>query len=67
MIQFLNIIILLSFILTFLTLIAGLIVTAKSGDDSAKINKYMKYRVYFQSLAIFILIVSMLIKKQISG
>lgn len=67
MLQFLNIIIGLSTLVVFLTLIAGLIVTARSGNDMTKINKYMKYRVYFQFLAVFILIAAILIEKQISG
>lgn len=52
--------------MTFFTLIAGLIYTARSGEDKDnKINKFMKFRVYFQFLAIVVLMVSIYIKKQL--
>lgn len=68
MISFLNFLILAAIVLTFVTLIAGLVYTAKSGDDKAnKINKFMKYRVYFQFISIIILIVSIYLKKKLIG
>ena len=66
MIAFLNFLIVTTIIITILTLIAGLIFTAKAGDDSEnKINKFMKYRVYFQFLAIVILVISIYVKNQL--
>lgn len=68
MITVLNVIIFLMVILTFLSLIAGLLHTAKAkeGEDN-KINKFMRYRVFLQLFAIVILIAAIYIKKQISG
>lgn len=68
MIGFLNFIILTTIIVTFVTLIAGLIYTARAGEDkSNKINKFMKYRVYFQSVAILILVIAIFLKKKLMG
>ena len=68
MITFLNIIVVITILATFITLIAGLVFTARSGDDEDnKINVFMKYRVYLQFLAIIILIASIYLKKQIIG
>ena len=66
MITLLNCLIIFTIVMTFFTLIAGLVYTARSGDDKDnKINKFMKFRVYFQFLAIIILMVSIYIKKQL--
>ncbi len=66
MIALLNCLIIFTILITFFTLIAGLVYTARSGDDKDnKINKFMKFRVYFQFLAIIILMVSIYIKKQL--
>ncbi len=68
MIFFLNLIILLMVVLTFLSLIAGLLYTAKSKNDpSNKINKFMRYRVFLQFFAIVILVIAIYAKKQIIG
>lgn len=68
MIGFLNFIILTTIIVTFVTLIAGLIYTARAGEDkSNKINSFMKYRVYFQSVAILILVIAIFLKKKLMG
>lgn len=68
MIGFLNFLIVTTIVFTFLTLIAGLIFTAKSGDDPGnKINKFMKYRVYFQLVSIVILMIALYYKQQLSG
>jgi hypothetical protein len=67
MVGLLNFIILVTIIITFATLIAGLVYTARSGDNKGKINSFMKYRVYFQAVAILILIISIYLKKQIVG
>ena len=54
--------------LTFLSLVAGLLYTAKSNDDPTnKINKFMRYRVTLQFFAIVILLIAMLAKDQIIG
>ncbi len=63
----LNIIILLMVIITFLILITGLIKTAKSENTGETTNKFMRYRVYFQLIAIIILIVAIYAKKQLVG
>ena len=66
MITLLNCLIIFTIVMTFFTLIAGLVYTARSGDDKDnKINKFMKFRVYFQFLDIIILMVSIYIKKQL--
>ena len=68
MIGFLNFLIVVSVLSVFIILIAGLIHTAKSDDDSSKnINKFMRYRVYFQFVAVVILIISIYLKKNIVG
>ena len=68
LIPFLNFLIFSTVIITFLTLIAGLIYTSKSGEDSSnKINKFMRYRVYFQFLAIVILVVAIYYKQKLVG
>ena len=68
MIAFLNFLIITTIIITFLTLIAGLIFTARAGDDSKnKINKFMKYRVYFQLVSIVILMGALFYKQQLGG
>ena len=55
-------------LLTFFTLIAGLIYTSKTEDDgNNKINKFMRYRVYIQFATILILILAIYAKKQITG
>ncbi len=68
LVTLLNIIILLMVFITFFILITGLIKTARSdassGDDT---NKFMRYRVYFQLVAIIILIIAIYTKKQIVG
>ena len=54
--------------LTFLSLVAGLLYTAKSNDDPTnKINKFMRYRVTLQFFAIVILLIAMIAKDQIIG
>jgi Na+-driven multidrug efflux pump len=68
MISFLNFVIILFAISTFVILIAGLIFTARSGEDSGnKINKFMKYRVYFQFITVIILIVAIYARKHLVG
>tara|TARA_B100000989_G_C19431090_1_gene423080 strand:- start:150 stop:359 length:210 start_codon:yes stop_codon:yes gene_type:complete len=68
LIPFLNFLIFSTIIITFLTLIAGLIYTSKSGEDTNnKINKFMRYRVYFQFLAIVILVVAIYYKQKLVG
>ena len=68
LISFLNILIFTTVIITFLTLIAGLIYTSKSGQDTGnKINKFMRYRVYFQFIAIIILIIAIYYKQKLVG
>jgi len=68
LISFLNILIFTTVIITFLTLIAGLIYTSKSGQDSSnKINKFMRYRVYFQFIAIIILVIAIYYKQKLVG
>ena len=59
MIGFLNFLIVVSVLAVFIILVAGLIHTTKSDNDSSyKINKFMRYRVYFQFIAVIILIIS---------
>ncbi|MAH78601.1 MAG: hypothetical protein CMP41_01575 [Rickettsiales bacterium] len=68
MIIFLNILIIFAIFVTFATLITGLIITARSDDDSKdNINKFMKYRVYFQTVAILIIVISLYVRDQIVG
>lgn len=68
MLIFLNILIIFAILVTFATLIIGLIVTARSDDDSKNnINKFMKYRVYFQTVAILIIVISLYVRDQIVG
>ena len=68
MIGFLNFLIVVSVLSVFIILVAGLINTAKSDNDSSyKINKFMRYRVYFQFVAVIILIISIYLKKNIVG
>ena len=68
MIGFLNFLIVVSVLAVFIILVAGLIHTAKSDNDSSyKINKFMRYRVYFQFVAVIILIISIYLKKNIVG
>ena len=68
LIPFLNFLIFSTVIITFLTLIAGLIYTSKSGEDSDnKINKFMRYRVYFQFMAIIILVIAIYYKQKLVG
>ncbi len=68
MISFLNFLIFLFAISTFVILIAGLLFTARSGDDSEnKINKFMKYRVYLQFITIVILILAIYVRKHLVG
>ena len=68
MITFLNILIIAAILLTFATLITGLIVTARSDDDSKNsVNKFMKYRVYFQAVAILIIVISLYVRDQLVG
>ena len=68
MVGFLNFLIIASVLSVFLILIAGLLHTAKSdNDDSNKINTFMRYRVYFQFVAIIILIISIYLKRKLVG
>ena len=68
MIGFLNFLIVVSVLAVFIILVAGLIHTTKSDNDSSyKINKFMRYRVYFQFVAVVILIISIYLKKNIVG
>jgi len=68
MIGFLNFLIVVSVLAVFIILVAGLIHTTKSDNDSSyKINKFMRYRVYFQFIAVIILIISIYLKKNLVG
>ena len=53
---FLNIVIVICLITTFLVLILGLLHTARSGDEkNNSVNKFMRYRVIIQFASIVIL------------
>ncbi len=66
MISFLNTVIILMLILTFFTLLAGLIYSARSGDDPEnKINKFMRYRVYIQLLSLIVLVLALYLKENL--
>ena len=67
LVTLLNIIILLMVFITFFILITGLIKTARSDNSGDTTNKFMRYRVYFQLIAIIILIVAIYAKKQLVG
>tara|TARA_A100000164_G_C21439065_1_gene554594 strand:- start:178 stop:387 length:210 start_codon:yes stop_codon:yes gene_type:complete len=67
-ITLLNIIILLMVFLTFFILVTGLIKTARSDNTTSdESNKFMRFRVYFQLVAIIILIAAIYAKKQLVG
>ena len=67
LVTLLNIIILLMVFITFFILITGLIKTARSDNTGDTTNKFMRYRVYFQFIAIIILIIAIYAKKQLVG
>ena len=68
MVSFLNFLIIAAVFSVFIILIAGLLHTAKSENDSGNtINKFMRYRVYFQFIAVIILIISIYLKKKLVG
>ena len=61
--SFLNFIIVICLIATFLTLLIGLFHTAKSGDnENNKINLFMRYRVGIQFVTLIILTVALILK-----
>ena len=60
---FLNVIIVICLITTFLVLLLGLLHTAKSGDeDNNKINLFMRYRVIIQFITLIILTIALFLK-----
>ena len=61
--SFLNFIIVICLITTFVVLLIGLLHTAKSGeDDDNKINLFMRYRVAIQFVTLIILTIALFLK-----
>jgi hypothetical protein len=59
----LNVLIIVSVILTFFVLIVGLVYTARSGDrKNNKINLFMRYRVLIQFVSLVILTFALYLK-----
>ena len=53
-------------LLTFLTLLVGLIYSSRAGDDPEnKINKFMRYRVYIQLLSLIFLVLALYLKENL--
>ena len=63
MVFFLNILIVICLITTFLVLLVGLFYTARSGDDKGnKINLFMRYRVLIQFISLIVLTIALFVK-----
>ncbi len=60
---FLNILIVICLITTFIILLMGLFYTARSGDNKDnKINLFMRYRVAIQFISLLVLTIALFIK-----
>ena len=60
--SFLNFIIVICLITTFLVLLIGLFHTARSNEENNKINLFMRYRVAIQFVTLTILTVALFLK-----
>ena len=63
MVFFLNILIVICLITTFVVLLVGLFYTARSADDkNNKINLFMRYRVLIQFISLIVLTIALFVK-----